>query len=278
MRGAASLSAAAGSGSVSRRLTSTIDGAHLIQSKPPYWLPRHVFICLCGNHIILLDLKKDRYMALDAAHASPLAKVVGGWPTRIAPTADSAASSSRCATSIVRVMIDRGLLTPDHVLGKDAAPVTVVPPSVTLVQSSSLIGSESEIRLPIRTHHVTRFLLAAVIASARLRWRSLESVVGDVICRRIKQAESSDDCNMEAARELVAIFHWLRPFVFTAKNACLFDSLALLNFLSRYGLFPRWVFGVRTAPFAAHCWIQEGDTVFSDTAEHVSLYTPIMIV
>jgi hypothetical protein len=35
---------------------------------------------------------------------------------------------------------------------------------------------------------------------------------------------------------------------------------------------------VQTRPFAAHCWVQHGDIVCNDTVEHVSGYTPIMVV
>jgi hypothetical protein len=67
-------------------------------------------------------------------------------------------------------------------------------------------------------------------------------------------------------------------FLFSSKDECLYDSLALLEFLARYRIYPDWVFGVQTRPFAAHCWVQQGDIVFNDTVEHVTGYSPIMIV
>ncbi len=70
----------------------------------------------------------------------------------------------------------------------------------------------------------------------------------------------------------------MRVFLFTSKSECLFDSLTLLNFLARYGIFPDWVFGVQARPFAAHCWVQLDEIVFNDTVEHVGGYTPIMTV
>ena len=38
-----------------------------------------------------------------------------------------------------------------------------------------------------------------------------------------------------------------------------------------------WVFAVKGAPFAAHCWIQLGDIVLNDSVENVRAYTPIMV-
>ena len=39
-----------------------------------------------------------------------------------------------------------------------------------------------------------------------------------------------------------------------------------------------WVFGVRTWPFSAHCWLQIGDAVLDDDPERVGIYPPILAV
>jgi hypothetical protein len=70
----------------------------------------------------------------------------------------------------------------------------------------------------------------------------------------------------------------MRVFLFSSREECLHDSLAVLEFLARHELFPTWVFGVRARPFAAHCWVQHADIVLNDTFEHVSSYVPIMVV
>jgi len=77
---------------------------------------------------------------------------------------------------------------------------------------------------------------------------------------------------------LVAAFSTLRPFFFSAKDACLFDALSLSEFLAGYGFFPRWVFGVQSRPFGAHCWLQLNGVVLNDSVDHVKRYTPIMVV
>ena len=48
--------------------------------------------------------------------------------------------------------------------------------------------------------------------------------------------------------------------------------------LRRAGQNAAWVFGVRTWPFSAHCWLQIGDAVLDDDPERVSRYTPIMVL
>ena len=69
----------------------------------------------------------------------------------------------------------------------------------------------------------------------------------------------------------------MRPF-YPRPYLCLFDSLALINFLSHYRLRARLVFGVHLAPFDAHCWVQVEDIVLDDALDNVRDYnTPIMV-
>jgi hypothetical protein len=37
------------------------------------------------------------------------------------------------------------------------------------------------------------------------------------------------------------------------------------------------VFGVRTWPFHAHCWLQCDDVVLDDQADRVAAYAPILV-
>ena len=76
----------------------------------------------------------------------------------------------------------------------------------------------------------------------------------------------------------VTTFGLLRPLLYTARDKCLFDSIALSLFLLRHGIPSLVVFGVNTAPFEAHCWIQHGDRVLNGTPEFVTAFTPIMTV
>jgi hypothetical protein len=79
-------------------------------------------------------------------------------------------------------------------------------------------------------------------------------------------------------QELVRIFSYLRPFVFTASKQCLLNSLTLLEFLAKYDLHPRWVFGVQISPFLAHCWVQDGSWVLNGSAQFTGDFKPIMTV
>jgi len=74
------------------------------------------------------------------------------------------------------------------------------------------------------------------------------------------------------------IFTQLRAYVYTARRACLYDSLAAFNFLLHYGVFTEIVIGVRANPFAAHCWIQHHDSVLNGYPAYCADYVPILVV
>ena len=59
---------------------------------------------------------------------------------------------------------------------------------------------------------------------------------------------------------------------------CLMRSLQQRLYLTTRGHGVAWVFGVRTWPFEAHCWLQAGDVVLDDTPGRVRGFTPILVV
>ena len=120
-----------------------------------------------------------------------------------------------------------------------------------------------------------RFAKAASSAYLSLRLRSLQSIASNVLRRRLRSrsGSASDDRSL---REGVAAYTQLRPLVFTVRDKCLFDSLAMLDFLAAEGLHVNWLIGVKTHPFTAHSWLQSGSFVLNDHHEHVRSYRPIL--
>ena len=105
----------------------------------------------------------------------------------------------------------------------------------------------------------------------------MERTVRSVAQQKKARASSWTSNDIEKARRLVSIFNALRPF-YPAGYVCLFDSLAMIEFLARYRLYANWVYGVEIEPFNAHCWVQQSDLLFNDIIEEVQRYTPIMAV
>jgi hypothetical protein len=153
---------------------------------------------------------------------------------------------------------------------KEATPVELPPPEAEL-----LAGLEGE-AVKISMRAVVAFVAASVFAKLALRFWRFEKVIRRVARR--KKAHAAAPLDLARTRQLVETFTRLRAFLFSHREECLYDSLALLEFLARYETFPDWVFGVRARPFVAHCWVQHKDVVVNDTAEYVGAYTPIMVV
>lgn len=62
------------------------------------------------------------------------------------------------------------------------------------------------------------------------------------------------------------------------RGQCLHRAFMLLTMLRRAECDAVWVFGVRTYPFEAHCWLQIGTTVLDDPLTRLAAYEPLMSV
>lgn len=80
----------------------------------------------------------------------------------------------------------------------------------------------------------------------------------------------------EAMAEARLFDQWM-PWV-PGQGQCLYRAYLLRAFLASRGRGSTWVFGVRTWPFSAHCWLQIGDVLLDDDPDRVALYAPIMTV
>jgi hypothetical protein len=237
-----------------------------------YWLADHVFLCIDDAFLVVLDLRQDRYWQLEASSTAPLSGLVPGWPVRPLDAPLAGSSDPEMAQQIAEALIEQGILTESETGGKDATPVRVAAPRRELLSADEYKAARGGMGA------LGNLISAAVSAKVALRLGRFEKAVQRVQERKRNAGCRTAQLDFERARTLVEQFFRLRVFLFTSKSECLFDSLTLLNFLARYGIFPDWVFGVQARPFAAHCWVQLDEIVFNDTVEHVRGYTPIMAV
>ena len=237
-----------------------------------YSLAEHIFVCVNDEHVVLLDLKQDRYWALEASRTAPLGDLVPGWPVQPLGAPVAGSSDPGEAEEVAEVLLGQGILSGSGTSGKNATPVRATPPA------RELLSADEYRSAPMSAATMVKFIAAAATAKLALRLGPFEQVVHRFSERKRNAAGAPGPLNIERLRRLVESFFRLRVFFFSSRNECLFDSLALLNFLARYGIYPDWVFGVQARPFAAHCWVQLDDIVVNDTIEHVSGYTPIMVV
>lgn len=238
-------------------------------------IPGHVHVCRDGDYVVMLDVHRDRYWALEAARTAALSAVVPGWP-------GDGCDAPADATSAVQLLLDKGLLCDAASGGKAATPIRIDAPRRELL-ADEFAGAfrSATARASPGIASVARFMFGAVMAFAYLRCLHFERAI-----ERVRSRRPSDDSRDSGGRELdfaraaqlVAAFAMLQPMLFTRRDACLFNSLALIEYLALHGLYPQWVFGVQGRPFAAHCWVQYDGVLFNDTLEHVRRYTPIMVV
>ena len=236
-------------------------------------LAPHVGACALDGQVILLDLRTNRYLGISGMASVALAKCVEGWPTHSAPNAPSSEATHHQATSdqLSRHLIIQGLLT-------DCQPTDArsVPFSSTLGEpTASLDLGDIAMRTKVGPWHVASFLNCAARTAWWLRRRSLHSIAKVLSGRRESLNMAADE--LAQMKECAVVYERLRPLLFTAREKCLFDSLALTNFLATESLFPRWVIGVKTAPFGAHSWVQAGTTVLNDQHEFVRRFRPIFV-
>jgi hypothetical protein len=234
-----------------------------------YMLCKHVYLCRTDDHVVLLDLKRDEYIGIDQSDSAQLSKYVRDWPRTSGIAGGNSADASESRT-LVDQMLAAGIITADKKAGKTIAIVSVPPASV------GVVDDYSPFQVRVRMLDTLRFIKAVTAAKVLLNGKSLERAVRRVWARRrTRQAASSSYLHV---RNQVAVFLRLRPFLSSACDACLFDSLVLSEFLACYGIFPAWVFGVKTRPFEAHCWLQDGEVILSDSPENVRRFVPIMVV
>ncbi|MDE2051076.1 MAG: lasso peptide biosynthesis B2 protein [Gammaproteobacteria bacterium] len=237
----------------------------------PYLLAPHVYPCVSGQHVVLMDLERDKYIAV--VPANRLARWVRGWPVGAVQPAESPREAEEGADALVSQMLAHGMLVSDPHIGKPADPVTTVRPQ------RSLVEFDLDVRPRTSAAQLWRFGRSCLQAQSSLKLRPIQSIVEAARDRKARRAargpQSADPVRL---RSLVTAFARLRPLFYTLRSACLLDSLTLLHFLGAEGIHPDWVFGVKTEPFDAHCWVQYGEVLLNDVPDRVRQYSPILVV
>jgi len=230
-------------------------------------LAAHVRASECDGDVILLDLSCNRYLSITRAASEALAHRVEGWP-KITPTPQSIGLPTT-QTDITASLIERGILTES--LYKRPPDGSIEDAAQTLELG---IGS---IRPLLGTRRAWKLLTSVAKAKWWMQCRSMKDIVQALTIRRAQQIGATSN-SIEAMAAGTAVYEALRPLLFTAREECMLDSLALVTFLATEGLTPHWVVGVKTNPFGAHAWVQSGNTVLNDQHGHVRQFRPILVV
>lgn len=225
------------------------------------WLAPHVRCCAIDRQVVLLDLLQSRYLAVAASPR--LSASVRGWP----PCPEATASDGRRDARLLQSLREQGLV------GERPLPTLPTPNHVPPCRSIALEPAPGVRGLGLPA--TLRIMRAAAIARWQLRHRNLAAISGDVQDRRQRISTTRRDLSID---QLAAVYHRLRPLLYTARDQCLLDSLALQRFLADTGHDSTWVIGIRARPFAAHSWLQSEDAVLNDHHERVRRFRPILVV
>lgn len=205
-----------------------------------------VGFCIAEGELVFLDLRSDRYLALRGERRAAFERLRAREPN------DSDAMTALLATGLFA----RGDA------GNRLDPVAITVPGVDL-------GGEP------RTAPTMRMLAAA---ARHLHWarrsQSSDRIAATVFWLQDRKRTVSDGAQPASCRELASAYACARAWVPVAPR-CLVDSLALLRLMLARGVAPTLVFGVRLAPFAAHCWLQSPETILTGSVDDAHNFTPI---
>lgn len=195
--------------------------------------------------VVVLDVLNDRYLLLvDGAGA-------------LSPETPGAVG---CADEATRaVLADAGFLS-----DRPQAP-RLPPPS-----ASRALEPTARPTAP-RLQQTTAFV-DGLLATAAFKRRGFAALIEVARARRPRRRLRPGDPAL-ALESFHAIYPWL-PW----EGDCLQRAFLLHHHLHRRGHACRWVFGVRTWPFLAHCWVQIDDLVVGDSLSRIGGFTPILAV
>lgn len=229
-----------------------------------------IFLCKSASHYVFLNLLADEYICVRARDLDHVLPWISGQSSASGRSITPFQEVPDDILAMAKPFLERGLMSIASDGSEDVFDFPLPVPRRSLHSNS---GETST--LNAMHHYGFRFVVASSLAHLSLSRDPIARSVSRVARRR--RASSTNVWSYDYAAALVSSFEALRIF-FPRRYLCLFDSLALLNFLSQFDVYPNWVFGVRAEPFAAHCWVQWEDIVLNDTVENVCCYNAIMIV
>lgn len=238
-------------------------------------LAEDVFFCVSEGYGIFLDLKSDAYSAVRLRGQGR----------------DLTVNDNRASCISVRLsdhhdeLVEAGLLVfSERGRALDAFRDIARPESHVLGPNAGRLFGEvrdAGTGVRIRFRELFAFFLACRRASSWLRRWSMCELVHHLRERRARvgtrlQAGCAVQ-NCEGLKRETAIFRKLRP-LYPRAYLCLFEAVALLNYLASRGHFPACIFAVQADPFGAHCWLQADDALLNESLEYAGRFTPIMSI
>ena len=250
------------------RTNASVDS---IANKRKFFISKHSHVCRARRHWIILDVHSDQYYCIPARQFDLLGPYIHGWPSVASELPPASDRHSETTKDVLAQLVSKGVLT-ERLTSERELSLSPLAGPTSILKTDDVPSAHCS-----RALLVTTFWIACATADRRLRKQTFESIVQRVDARRSGRAAQRPADDLQILRYLVAAFNSLRLW-YPRAYLCLFDSLALLEFLSWHGIYPRWTSGVTADPFQAHCWLQDGPIVLNDVLSRVCGFTPIMSV
>lgn len=210
----------------------------------PLRLGHELHAVLIDDDVVILDLPRNLYMCARAAMAARLQ-----------------AQDTNADAVLIELLNSAGL----SVIGCKDPPSPYRAPA----KPSADIGVSDHARLTWQD------VWDATIATLDF-WRNYPGRSLSELFNRLDRADRpAGRIDEEAACALARRFQrWI--VLAPVSGKCLVRSFMLLRYLQRSGQAADWVFGVRTWPFRAHCWVQIGQIALDEAQERLIAYTPLL--
>ena len=202
--------------------------------------------CRTPHGFVFLDLRRDRYFQLAPCEGDIFERLLRG----------------EAAEGALQPFVDAEIL--QRVEGDFACA-----PAEAKIAPDDIYGLE-----PVRPSLAVAFETGYHVLCARsaIRAARLETTIAALSRRKAKALLDLGAITGAALR-----FDANRSSIPVARR-CLIDSVALMRMLLARGLAADLIFGVRTGPFAAHCWLQAGDHVLTCAQDEARNFTPILVI
>lgn len=214
-------------------------------------LRRETSFCIVADRAVFLDLERDRYLCVGEEVSNALSRL----------NRDGKANAADIPR--LEALVARGLLIEsDQEWKPSGRPVPRAHRSLV----SEPLGE-------VRIGGVVSALRHQLSSELSLRTTSLAELL-----RRIRTRKTHSVGEPRASAERVAqdFLHLNR--IVSGNGRCLARSLAVVNRLASFNIYPELVFGVRLYPFTAHCWVEATGCVLTDHHERTAHFTPILAV
>ncbi len=204
------------------------------------------------DDIILMDVLHDRILALPRTMREAFIRAVGSGEA-VEPD-----------IRLLQPLIDRGILLQREIASP--SPVVLCPSPIAALATKQ---SAPSVRL------CSQALAHRLVAAARLRIHPFHRLVTQM--QAAKQRAIYPERHPANATCIASAFQRTTRIV-PSVNRCLPDSVGLATMLVTNGIAATMVIGVRTAPFASHCWVQIDDVLVNEAVDHVRGFSPLLVI